>query len=171
MVGGNDQRTLGIAVPQASAAEAGAESFRAGGNAFDAALAAALSLTVTFPDNCALGGDLIALVHRASDGRRAVINGSGPAARSVDVQAVRARSKTMPVDGAATVTVPGLVSGLREIWRFGAARSWDAAFTAATAQAADGIPVAPSLAASIRGEAPRLAADVGLRSTFMPDGE
>jgi gamma-glutamyltranspeptidase len=167
----NDRpRALGIAAPQASAAEAGADAFRAGGNAFDAALAAALSLTVTFPDNCALGGDLIALVHRASDGRRAVINASGRAARAIDVEAVRAQSQTMPVDGAATVTVPGLVGGLREIWRFGAVRTWDAAFAVAIAQADDGVPVDPSLADSIELEATRLAADPGLSATFLPGG-
>ena len=66
---------LAIAAPQRSAAEAGAAAFAAGGNALDAALAAAASLTVTYPDNCALGGDLIALVG-LPDGTFTVVNAS-----------------------------------------------------------------------------------------------
>jgi gamma-glutamyltranspeptidase/glutathione hydrolase len=171
MAGKEQGRRLGIAAPDRSAAEAGADAFRSGGNAFDAALAAALSLTVTFPDNCALGGDLIAMVRRASDGRRAVINASGRAARATDVEALRTRWQSMPVDGAATVTVPGLVGGLREVWNFGAVRSWDAAFDVAIAQAEHGVPVAPTLAESIRREAARVAADPGLAATFLAGGK
>ena len=165
------ERRLGVAAPQRSAADAAADAFRAGGNAFDAALAAALSLTVTFPDNCALGGDLLALVHRARDGRRAVVNASGRAAGAVDVEALRAQGDTMPVEGAATVTVPGLVGGLHAIWELGAARDWDAAFATAIAEAEDGVPVAASLAESIELEAGRLAADEGLRALLLPGGE
>lgn len=44
------------------AAEAGAAAMRAGGNAFDAAVAAGLAETVLLPPKCGLGGDLIAIV-------------------------------------------------------------------------------------------------------------
>lgn len=170
-LGAPSTRSLGIASPQRSASASGAAAFSAGGNAFDAALAAALSLCVTFPDNCALGGDLIAVVHRASDGRRAVVNASGRAPRRIAVEDLRSASGTMPVYGPATVTVPGLVAGLREIWAFGATRPWRSAFETAIAQAEDGTPVAPSLAESIHAEVDRLAADPGLRATFLPGGE
>jgi hypothetical protein len=60
----------------------------AGGDAIDAALAAALSLTVTYPNNCALGGDLIALVRRA-DGEIRVVNASGRALAVTGLQQVQ----------------------------------------------------------------------------------
>lgn len=50
-----------VAAAAPTAALIGAETLRAGGNAFDAASAAALAETVLLPPKCGLGGDLIAL--------------------------------------------------------------------------------------------------------------
>ncbi|MEI2705301.1 MAG: gamma-glutamyltransferase [Ilumatobacteraceae bacterium] len=47
------------------AALAGAEALRAGGNAFDAAVTAALCETVLLPPKCGMGGDLVALALRS----------------------------------------------------------------------------------------------------------
>lgn len=49
------------------AASAGAACLREGGNAFDAAVAAALAETVLLPPKCGLGGDLVAIVRAAGD--------------------------------------------------------------------------------------------------------
>lgn len=49
------------------AAQAGADALRSGGNAFDAAVAAALAETVLLPSKCGLGGDLVAIVRRAGE--------------------------------------------------------------------------------------------------------
>ena len=51
------------------AALAGAECLREGGNAFDAAVAAALAETVLLPPKCGLGGDLVAIVLRSGTHR------------------------------------------------------------------------------------------------------
>src|SRR3954467_349295 len=102
--------TYAIATPQVDASRAGAEALAAGGNAIDAALAAAAVLTVTFPHNCALGGDLFALV-RDPGGDTVCINASGPAAAAADAEALRATHATMPIQTPDTITVPGLVAG------------------------------------------------------------
>jgi gamma-glutamyltranspeptidase/glutathione hydrolase len=161
--------SLALSTPQAGATAAGQAAFERGGNAFDACLAAALSLTVIYPDNCALGGDLIALVRRA-DGSRSVINASGPAASDVDVEALRRSGASMPVTGAETVTVPGLIGGLAMLWSNGGALGWEDAFPEAIRQAREGVPVVPSLAASIAAEAECLARDPGCREIFFSDG-
>ena len=54
--------TGAVATPHTLATEAGNRAFRDGGSAIDAAIAAAAVLTVVYPHNVALGGDLIALV-------------------------------------------------------------------------------------------------------------
>jgi gamma-glutamyltranspeptidase / glutathione hydrolase len=50
-----------VAAAAPLAAQAGAAAMRAGGNAFDAAVAAALAETVLLPPKCGLGGDLVAV--------------------------------------------------------------------------------------------------------------
>ena len=162
-------RSLALATPQEAATAAGRRAFEEGGNAFDACLAAAASLAVIYPDNCALGGDLIALVRRA-DGTRVVINASGPAARAVDVEALRRAGERMPITGPDPITVPGLIGGLGELWACGAVLGWDRSFVEAIRQARDGIPVVPSLAASLAREAEALYRDPGCREVFLRGG-
>ena len=105
-----------IASPFAMSSDAGAHAFAAGGNAIDAALATAVSLTVTLPDNCALGGDMIALL-REPDGSVTTINASGPAAASVSAEQLRrehgARCRS---SGPHPVTVPGILAGWEALW-------------------------------------------------------
>ncbi len=165
----DSSRRLALASPQASATAAGARAFERGGNAIDAALATALSLAVVYPNNCALGGDLIALVRRA-DGSRVAINASGPAAAATEVEKLRRAGPRMPLRGPDSITVPGLVGGLGELHRCGAARGWEEAFGDAIAQAADGVRVVATLAAALAEGAETLGRDEGCREVFFSDG-
>ncbi len=159
---------LAIATPQAPATEAGLAAFEAGGNALDAALAAALSLTVAYPNNCALGGDLIAIVCLA-DGATRVVNASGPAPAAVDAGRLLA-ADWIPIRGPDPVTVPGLLAGLGAIAELGAQRSWESQFEAAIGLAEDGFAVPPTLAAAIAGAAADLEADEGCRQVYFESG-
>src|SRR5215211_5402675 len=92
-----------VATSQPLAALAGIRALEAGGNAMDAALAAAGVLAVTEPNQCGPGGDLFALVVR--DGAEPEgLNSSG-------------RAPADPGDagpqlfGPRSVTVPGAVAG------------------------------------------------------------
>jgi gamma-glutamyltranspeptidase len=170
-VGSGGASPWALASPHALSTRAGGEAFRKGGNALDAALAAAASLTVTLPDSCALGGDLIALVHQPS-GEVIAVNGSGPAARAVDVDRLRLEhGHTMPPFGAPTVTVPGLLAGWDLLWSLGARRPWAGVFESAIGQAREGVPAARSTASALARESRRLGADPGMKHVFFPAGK
>lgn len=65
----------------AAAADVGCEMLATGGNAFDAAVAAALAETVWLPMKCGLGGDVVALFQRAGGSPRSLLSvGRGPLA-------------------------------------------------------------------------------------------
>ncbi len=165
------RRHCAVATPHALATEAATDAIRRGGNAIDAALTAAFVLTVVYPHNTALGGDLIALV-RQPDGAITSVNASGPAGRHVDLADFRARyGDTMPVTGVDTVTVPGAVAGLAKIHNLGASRAWSEHLTAAYELAANGAPVASSLGAAIREQLALVLQDPGLANLLAPGGE
>jgi oxamate amidohydrolase len=123
---------------------------------------------VTYPHNCALGGDLFALL-RSPDGEVVSVNASGPAARAIDPAAFRRRAGSMPIVGAQAVTVPGLVAGWEELHRRGASLPWGDALAAAIAHADDGVPVSPGLARAIA-QTPGLSDDPGMAATFTVGG-
>ena len=71
------------------AAQAGATAMREGGNAFDAAVCAALAETVLLPSKCGLGGDLVAIVVRAGASRPEAMLAIGGAPRRLAEVATR----------------------------------------------------------------------------------
>lgn len=162
--------TGALATPHALATNAGMRAYRDGGSAIDAAIAAAAVLTVVYPHNVALGGDLIALV-RTPDGDVRCVNASGWAANGVDAAVLRSRhGRTLPVRGVDTVTVPGGVRGWEVLRRFGARLSWGRTLQQAQ-DAAAGVPVAQSLATNIAdpGNADLLGTD-DFDRVFCPSG-
>src|SRR5262245_2647264 len=109
-----ERPAVAIAAPHGRAVDAAAEAIGEGGNALDAALAAAAMLVVAYPHQCALGGDLSALV-RDPDGAVTAVLSLGAAPAAVEVQALRVAGARMPRQGALAVTVPGIVAGWREL--------------------------------------------------------
>lgn len=159
-----------IATPHSSASEAGASAFLAGGNAVDAALAAAVALTVAYPHNCSIGGDMFALVRRPN-GEVIVVNASGAAPAALAADAVRAAHGIMPERGPLPITVPGAVGGWYAVAELGSRLGFRYATEQAITLAADGLPVAASLAAAISDEREMLHVDPGCSAVFYADGE
>ncbi|GGE27449.1 gamma-glutamyltransferase [Marinithermofilum abyssi] len=95
-----------VATSQPLAAQAGLDMLKRGGNAVDAAVAAAACLTVVEPTSNGIGGDAFAIVWH--QGRMYGLNASGPAPRALTVERVRqAGYDEMPEYGWLPVTVPG----------------------------------------------------------------
>ncbi|GID95681.1 gamma-glutamyltransferase [Amorphoplanes digitatis] len=157
---------VALAAPHPAAVEAGRAAVAAGGNALDAALAAAAALTVVYPHQCSIGGDLTAVVRPAGGGARAVLS-LGAAAAAIDVDALRAGGATaMPERGPSTVTVPGVVAGWAAVAALGARLGWAERLRPAIALARDGAPVSAGLARAIRGGRAVIDADPGLSAVF-----
>ncbi len=136
--------------PQAAAA--GLEALRRGGNAVDAAVAAAATLTVTEPTANGLGSDAFALVWSEKDGQLFGLNASGPAPMLADAEKVLAEGRDekgrMPRLGWIPVTVPGAVGAWAALTeRFGRRRLSEN-LSEALRYAREGFPCAPNLAAA-----------------------
>jgi gamma-glutamyltranspeptidase / glutathione hydrolase len=109
---GGAVKTGAVATSQRLASEAGASILREGGNAADAAVAAAAALNLTEPMSTGLGGDMFALFYDSKTRAVTALNGSGraPAALSIDLLR-RQGLDPLPTYHAHTVTVPGACAG------------------------------------------------------------
>lgn len=95
-----------VATSNALAAQAGLDLLKQGGNAVDAALAAAACLTVCEPTANGIGGDAFALV--TWQGQLYGLNASGPAPRGISLEALKKQGYTeIPRYGFVPVNVPG----------------------------------------------------------------
>src|SRR4051794_34239405 len=101
---------VAVAAPHPAGVEAARHVVATGGGSVDAAVAAAAALTVAYPHQCSVGGDLVALLRDPSGRVRAVVS-AGAAPATLDVAALRAAGPRMPSGGPLTVTVPGVVAG------------------------------------------------------------
>lgn len=95
-----------VATSQPLAAQAGLRMLMKGGNAVDAALAAAIALTVVEPTSNGIGSDAFALIW--SNRKLSGLNGSGRSPRAWTYQHFSGL-KEMPLFGWNSVTVPGAV--------------------------------------------------------------
>src|SRR5947209_11929429 len=122
-----ESQMRGVAVaPQPQAAEVGAEVMRGGGNAFDAAVAAAFVQAATDPFMCGIGGIGIAQVFEAATGENVVIDFVGRVGSRArpDQWAKLARRTTAGKTyvegwhnylGYQAILIPGTVAGLAAI--------------------------------------------------------
>lgn len=136
-----------VATSQPLAVVAGLETLKAGGNAVDAIIATAATLTVVEPTSNGIGSDAFALVW---DGARLHgLNGSGRAPGRLTVDLVRAAGHTtMPARGWLPVTVPGAPRAWRDLHdRFGRL-AFGRVLAPAIAIAENGFAVSPTVAHS-----------------------
>ncbi|MDS0300860.1 gamma-glutamyltransferase [Halogeometricum sp. S1BR25-6] len=164
-----------VATSQPLAAQAGIETLRDGGNAFDAAVATAAALNVVEPTSTGLGGDVFAL-YRTADGDVGAMRSCGGAPSGATRERVREavadegeapEEAEMPMRGPHTVTVPGTARGweatTRELGRLSLGENLRPAIRYAT----EGYPVTEVVAAQWK-HGDDLFTDEHAREAFLP---
>jgi gamma-glutamyltranspeptidase/glutathione hydrolase len=133
-----------VATSQPLAAQVGLDILKKGGNAIDAAIATAISLTVLEPTSNGIGGDVYALVW--TGGKLHGLNGSGPSPQSLTIEALKERGyEKMPQYGIVPLTVPGAPAAWVELSRRFGKLPFSELVEPAIAYAEHGFPVSPTL--------------------------
>lgn len=164
-----------VATSHPLAAHAGNQALLNGGNAVDAAIAAAATLTIVEPVSNGLGSDAFAMVW---DGQKLHgLNASGTApshwhtswfARRYGVDA-QGHAKR-PVRGWDSVTVPGAVAAWEALHQRFGKLPFSQLLETAIDLAERGVTIAPMVARKWHAAVPLLQDQPGFAATFMPNG-
>lgn len=134
-----------VATSQPLASQAGLRILLNGGNAVDAAIAAAVTLSVVEPTSNGIGGDAFAIVRYGNELFGLNASGRSPAAWDLKVFS---EMEMMPRYGWNSVTVPGAVSGWVELSRRFGKLPFADLFEPAIEYARNGFLVSPITAAA-----------------------
>jgi gamma-glutamyltranspeptidase/glutathione hydrolase len=158
-----------VATSQPLAAQAGLAILREGGSAVDAAIAAAVTLTVVQPGSNDIGGDLFAQVWHQDAVYGLNASGGTPAKMSLELMNAHGEIPSQALGGAQgsqlsppsrgwlPVTVPGAPAGWRDLHEAFGRLPFERLFADAIHYAEHGFPVSPVVAASWqRVQAPEL---------------
>jgi len=174
----SETRGGGMAVaPHAQAAEAAAAVLAEGGNAIEACVAMAATLSAVYPHMTGLGGDSFWLLHQPGKPVQSVL-ACGRSAAAMDREAyLEAGYASIPYRGGdAAITVAGTVSGWEQALAI-STREWGGhlplgrLLAEAIHYARDGYTVTASQATATAGKLAQLADQPGFAEVFLVDGQ
>jgi gamma-glutamyltranspeptidase/glutathione hydrolase len=143
---------------------------RAGGNALDAAVAAAAVQCVIEPQSTGIGGDCFCLYAPAGTGKVHALNGSGRAPAAADIDWYESRQMTVLENTSAhAVTIPGAVNAWETLLKAHGRKGLDELLRPAIQYAEDGWPVHPKVSWDWAHGAAKLRK--GGSTHFLPNGE
>jgi gamma-glutamyltranspeptidase/glutathione hydrolase len=156
-----------VATSQPLAAQAGLQMLAAGGNAVDAVLATAITLTLVEPVSNGIGSDAFAIVW---DGK--ALHGLNASGRSPEgwTPEFFKDQKTMTQRGWNSVTVPGCVSAWRMLAEKFGKLPFEKLFEAAIRYGKEGFLVSPTIARQWAAQVAELKEQPGFAEAFLPDG-
>jgi gamma-glutamyltranspeptidase len=163
----NIGRRGAVAANHPLAAQAGLLALRAGGNAVDAAVATAITLSVVEPMMSGLGGDGFYQVYEQETGRAVVFNGTGPAPAAASPERY---VRGIPRIGPLSVSVPGTLAGLDAMHKSFGRLPWRDLFAEAIAFARDGFGATRSYCHFAEEYRATLAADPKSAAIFLDNG-
>ncbi len=161
-----------VAAAHPLAVAAGIDALRKGGNAMDAAIAAALTTGVTLPAMSGLGGDAFFIHYNGKTGEVTALNSSGIAPRSLSRDYFVSRGyEKMPFYGPLSMGVPGAVDGY-----FKAIERWcklpvSDLFAYAIHYAENGFPLSVTGERTIKSATEELAKTPASAAVFLRNGE
>jgi gamma-glutamyltranspeptidase/glutathione hydrolase len=157
-----------VATSQPLAAQAGLQMLAEGGSAVDAALAAAITLSLVEPVSNGIGSDAYAIVW---DGER--LHGLNASGRSPEAWTLDyfADQKAMPVRGWNTVTVPGCVAAWVELHAKWGKLPFRKLFERAIQYGREGFLVSPTIAGQWQKQVAELKDQPGFAQAFLPGGQ
>jgi gamma-glutamyltranspeptidase / glutathione hydrolase len=156
-----------VATSQPLAVQVGIDTLKAGGNAVDAAIATAITLTVVEPNNNGIGSDAFAIVWDGKELHGLNASGRSPAALSPDQFS---RLDKMPTLGWDAVTVPGAVSAWVELSSKFGKLPFKQLFTGAIDYAVNGYQVGPKTGFYWKFAEKQFTDFESFMDTFMKDG-
>ncbi|ABR88465.1 gamma-glutamyltranspeptidase [Janthinobacterium sp. Marseille] len=158
-----------VSTSQPLAAQAGLRMLLKGGNAVDAAIAAAAAITIVEPVSCGLGSDAFALVWDGNQLHGLNSSGTSPAGWTTDYFKQK-HNNLIPERGWDAVTVPGAIAGWVALsQKFGKLPFADL-LEPAIELAARGHMVAPVVQKKWNNAIPILKNQPGFAQAFMPHG-
>lgn len=126
------------------AAKVAVQMLEAGGNAVDAAIAAAVLLGICEPQSTGIGGDCFVLLKPSGTEDVIALNGSGRAPAGLSAEKIRANGhKTIPLGSVESVTIPGAIDTFCRLSRDWGTLGLKATLAPAIHYAKAGVPAAP----------------------------
>ena len=161
-----------VCSPSPQAASTGLRILAEGGNAFDAAIAAAAVEAVTLPSMCGLGGEMFAIMYRADQGKLYGLTSTGPAPGAATAAFYRSKGfDFVPNDGPLASSPPGEVAAYQLISDTFGTRPLAKLLEPAIGYAEEGFPVSPRIGRAFKTFASRLAEIPSTASTYLKNGK
>ena len=135
------QHEAAVASAHPLATEAGMAVLRAGGNAFDAAVAVTTALGVVEPSGSGLGGGGFYLLHRARDGRQIMLDARETAPLAAHERMYLEAGEGRSLDGPLAAGIPGIPAALEHLTRRYGRLSLERNLAAAIRHAKEGFTV------------------------------
>jgi gamma-glutamyltranspeptidase / glutathione hydrolase len=151
-----------------TASQAGIEVLREGGNAFDAAVAAAAVVTVAEPQMSGIGGVGGAVIYDARSDACAALDFEGAMPADPGIRDPVTPERVVGLPGA---RVPGTVAGWTALLERYGTMKLDRLLRPAIARAREGVPVSFLLSHVLETNRARLESDTRAAATFLPNGQ
>ena len=160
-----------VCTSQPLASAAALRILQQGGNAIDAAIAAAAVLNVVEPMMTGVGGDMFAMVYWNKTGELAGLNGSGRSPAAMNLSYMKGKGyQTMPETGVDAITVPGAVDGWITLHEKFGSLKLDQILAPAIDYAENGFAVSEIIANQWATEVEKLSKNPAAAKTYLING-